>query len=94
MRKNPHVCVQVEEIQDYFHWVSALAWGDFEELEGDEAALAMRLLIQQFAERSPQSKSDLVADFPDQVESAILYKINIRECTGRFEGKRSSYPDF
>ncbi|QLY26408.1 pyridoxamine 5'-phosphate oxidase family protein [Bdellovibrio sp. KM01] len=44
MRKNPHVCVQVEKIEDYSHWKSVIAWGDFEELHGYEANEAMRLL--------------------------------------------------
>lgn len=87
MRKNPHVCIQVEDIENYFEWKSAIAWGDFEELHGDEAAHAVRLLIQQFAEKErPTRRSDLVADFPEELDSAILFKVKIKECTGRFEG--------
>lgn len=87
MRKNPHVCIQVDDVQSYFEWKSAIAWGEFEELRGDEAAQATRLLIQQFSEKETTSrKSDLVADFPEQLGSAILFKVKIKECTGRFEG--------
>lgn len=86
MRKNPHVCVQVEKIDDYSHWKSAIAWGDFEELKGDEANEAMRLLLKKVSEEVGSSQmSSLGLDMAAQLESAIIYRIKIKKMTGRFE---------
>ena len=32
MRKNPRVCLQVEQVENGFIWQSAIAWGSFEEV--------------------------------------------------------------
>ena len=84
MRKNPKVCFQVEEVQDFFHWKSVVAWGDFEELKGDAATTAMRLLLHKFYENEKR-RSELEIDFAAQLESAIIYRIKINKSTGRFE---------
>lgn len=87
MRKNPHVCVQVEKVEDFFHWRSAIAWGDFEELNGDEASEAMRLLLKKVSEEvGSEQMSSLGLDMAAQLESAIIYKIKIKKITGRYEG--------
>lgn len=84
MRSNPHVCVQVEKIKDFFHWKSALAWGNYEELSGDEATQAMRMLILSLNEVAPKISS-LAVDMTSQLESAIIYRINVTSMTGRYE---------
>lgn len=84
MRKNPKVCFQVEEVQDFFHWKSVVAWGEFEELKGDAATTAMRLLIQKFV-GNEKRRSELEIDFAAQLESAIIYRIKVEKSTGRFE---------
>lgn len=85
MRKNPEVCFQVEEVQDFFHWKSVVLWGRFEELFGDEATRIMRRLIQKFA-GDVKRRSDLEVDFAAQLESSIMYRIKIEKFTGRAEG--------
>lgn len=84
MRKNPKVCFQVEEVQDFFHWKSVVAWGTFEELKGDAATVAMRLLLSKFV-GSEKRRSELEIDFAAQLESAIIYRIKVEKSTGRFE---------
>ncbi len=85
MRKNPQVCFQVEEVQDFFHWKSVVLWGRFEELFGDESDRAMRNLIREFTGREKR-RSDLEIDFAAQLESSIIYRIKIEKSTGRAEG--------
>lgn len=86
MRKNPHVCVQVEKVQDFFHWHSAIVWGDFEELTGDEASKAMRMLLKKVSEEvGSRQMSSLVLDMEAQLKSAIIYRIKIKKITGRYE---------
>lgn len=84
MRNNPNVCIQVEEVQDFFHWKSVVAWGHFEELKDDEATFAMRRLIQNFV-NNEKRKSELEIDFAAQLESAIIYRVKIDRITGRYE---------
>lgn len=85
MRKNPQVCFQVEEVQDFFHWKSVVLWGKFEELFGDDSDRAMRNLIREFT-GSEKRRSDLEIDFATQLESSIMYRIKIEKSTGRAEG--------
>lgn len=88
MRKNPHVCIQVEKVEDYFHWRSAIAWGDFEELTGDQAAGAMRILLKKVSEEADSMQlSSLGLDMTAQLESAIIYRIKINKVTGRYEAR-------
>lgn len=44
MRGNPSVCFGVEHVDDLANWRSVIAWGSFEELQGDTAAVGMRTL--------------------------------------------------
>ncbi len=87
MRKNPHVCVQIEEVQDFFQWKSVIAWGQFEELKGDEATTAMRRLIHKMIkDEADKRRSELEVDLSAQLESAIIYQIKVEKLTGRCEG--------
>lgn len=86
MRASPHVCLQVEEVRDFHHWRSAIAWGRFEELTGDAAAMAMHLLLRKFLEyESPRRVSSLEVDMSAILETAIIFRIKIEKITGRFE---------
>jgi nitroimidazol reductase NimA-like FMN-containing flavoprotein (pyridoxamine 5'-phosphate oxidase superfamily) len=87
MRSNPQICIQVEEVESFFRWKSALAWGEFEELKDEEAARAMRILIKSFSEKEGSAPiSELEADFSAQLENAIIYRIKILDFSGRSEG--------
>src|SRR5262249_4286446 len=47
MRARPRVCVQVDQIDDDFHWRSAIAFGNFEEVQlpGERRAVIGKLLF-------------------------------------------------
>lgn len=87
MREHKKICVQVEEIQDMFHWQSVLAWGSYEELKSEDAAKAMRLLIHAIARTRALKVSDLEADFAALAVNAIFYRIKVERMTGRAEAK-------
>src|SRR5712692_2118561 len=54
LRVNPRVCLQVERIDDDFHWRSAIAFGHFGELRDDlERAQVMRKLLKSFPMLTP-----------------------------------------
>jgi nitroimidazol reductase NimA-like FMN-containing flavoprotein (pyridoxamine 5'-phosphate oxidase superfamily) len=93
MRKNPSVCFEVEEIENYTHWKTVIAWGNYEEItnskETEDAA-------QHFADKMLNIKFNLSSPPPDAQEQnhdlmkptsteLVVFKINFTELTGRFE---------
>jgi len=93
MRANPHVCLEVDRIQNMANWQSAVVWGTFEELEGEEAVRAMELLLRRL---TPLLTSETTIPFqglegavkrhPGAGDGhAVVYRIHILEKTGRFE---------
>jgi len=87
MRQNPNVCIQVEQIQDFFHWKSVIVWGKFEELKGNESSSAMRWYAKKLAERGNWRVSSLQLDMSAILESAVMFKIKVQKATGRYESK-------
>jgi uncharacterized protein len=92
MRKNPYVCFEVDRIEDLANWQSVIAWGTFEELDGEEAVRAMDLLIDRLMplrtsetgpsrNRGPESTPDASGDG----HKLVTYRIYLTEKTGRFE---------
>jgi uncharacterized protein len=92
MRANPEVCFQVDHRSSLSEWQSVIAWGAFEELQGDEATRAMDLLLDRLlpllasegaATTRDQARETLAAGAP--VKQLAIYRIRLRERTGRFE---------
>jgi len=89
MRSNPSICVQVDDVRDFFHWKSVIAWGNFEELKGIEASSGMRLLLQNILRKqeSSQEPSSLEIDFSSILETSTIFRMKPRKITGRYEGR-------
>lgn len=91
MRAHPEVCFEVEQVDTLSNWRSVVAWGAFEELHGDEAAAAMRTLMERFlplmtSESAQPSHGLAAAHRADTAgHKAVLFRIDLREKTGRFE---------
>lgn len=86
MRKNPKVCIQVEDVNSFFNWKSVIAWGEFEELKEDEAASGMRLLVRKIAEKeSGEHISSLEMDLMSMLETAVIFRVKVEKTTGRCE---------
>ncbi len=92
MRANPEICFQADHRTSLSDWQSVVAWGTFEELEGREAMQAMDLLLDRLlpllaSEGAPamhdEAREFLAAGTP--VEHLAIYRIRLRERTGRFE---------
>lgn len=93
MRKNPNVCFQVDEIRDFTHWKSVIAWGEYKELTDEhERYNAMKLFI----ERTLHLKISETAIPPELSEyrvhprspgniKPVIYRIILTEKTGRYE---------
>lgn len=85
MRENPHVCFEVDMMDNLANWRSVVTWGTFEELRAEDARKkAMLLLIEQIAPRisGPPGAS---AHPSTSTEPVVLYRIRLEQKTGRFE---------
>lgn len=89
MRGNPHVCLEVEQIQSMTNWRTVLVRGNFEQLWNDAAERAMELLATHLAriETSASARLMMSEDVRrrEGVQRPILYCIRIEDRTGRFE---------
>ena len=91
MRKNPEVCIQVEDIRDNAHWQSAIAWGRYRELSGNEADEAIRLFSSRLhpyrntETNRPKHRLEQVKSAYNQSSRMIAFEIAVTEMTGRFE---------
>jgi uncharacterized protein len=94
MRQHPHICFQVDEIDDYANWRSVVIWGEYEELtDPRERYYAMKYLVSHLMHRQV-SETAGVDEMKKEVEDAhesdhhprpVVYRIRINEKTGRYE---------
>ena len=88
MRENPEVCFEVEQVSTLLDWRSVITWGRFEELSGEDARQAMRLIIDRLGQRMPANSSasphgESVSEHPARMP--VIYRIRLREKSGRYE---------
>lgn len=89
MRKNHHVCLQVEKVKDFLNWKSIMINGEFEELQGDEAQEALRLIELKLDSYLGEEKlNSLETYFNVAFEKATAFKIKIKNLSGLYEGKK------
>jgi hypothetical protein len=99
MRKNPGVCFQVDEMKDMANWKSVIAWGEFEELNGDKEKIQALLLLLHRQLPMPSSiTTHLGKSWPFTPPNTqelvkipgITFRISLRKKTGRFESTSES----
>jgi uncharacterized protein len=96
MRANPHVCFEVDHVDDMAHWRSVIAWGRFEPLHGQDAEEGMQILLRRLVPlvtsetagpvhsvREPRP-SEHPWHGPGEPEG-VVYRIRLTAKTGRFE---------
>jgi nitroimidazol reductase NimA-like FMN-containing flavoprotein (pyridoxamine 5'-phosphate oxidase superfamily) len=91
MRTNPNVCFEVDHVDNLASWQSVIAYGIFEELQGQEAEDALQRLVNRV---HPFASSDTTVprhglDRPHSPINphieVVVYKIRLVEVTGKFE---------
>ena len=77
MRENPDVAFEVDRYEGPGRWRSVIARGEYEELDGEEAAHARSLLAAKFegVARGPRPTSG--------GPPPVAFRINVRELSGR-----------
>ncbi len=93
MRKNPAVCFEVEQVDNLANWRSVIAWGRYEELQGEAGQKAMGQLIERVMPLLASSTSNLShgeealqqgKEYQPSPQ-AVIFCIHLAEKTGRFE---------
>ncbi|MBM3515258.1 MAG: pyridoxamine 5'-phosphate oxidase family protein [Alphaproteobacteria bacterium] len=96
MRADRHVCVELDRFETPGRWRSVIAWGDYEELSGDDAAAALGTLVTRF---KAMITSETALPPPDHGHAhghgaasadlnrrkAVVFRIRLKEKHGRFE---------
>lgn len=92
MRKNPEICFEVDAIENLAHWRSAVVWGTFEELSGNEAEDAVQNIINRIQPlmtsetQRPRHSMDYSSGLQRNTR-IVTYRIRIKQATGRYEKK-------
>jgi nitroimidazol reductase NimA-like FMN-containing flavoprotein (pyridoxamine 5'-phosphate oxidase superfamily) len=96
MRKNPHVCFEVDNTKNMAEWQSIIAWGDFEELtDTEERNKALQLLTGRVLPFNSGITTHLGSEWPFNSHDyrdigGIVFRIHLKEKTGRFESNALS----
>lgn len=85
MRKNPSVCFQVDDIDDMANWRSVIAQGTYEELSGDMAVAAAKLIR---ARIGRSTASETAGPAGRSGRAHVSYRIRLHEKSGRYERTR------
>ena len=86
MRRNPKVCVEVEDIRDKDHWTTVLVFGRYEELTDSPAHRGARATAQELFEKRPEWWYPAAARVGGRESQAVvIYQI----CIGRVSGRRA-----
>ena len=91
MRTNPSVCFQVDMILNMANWQSVLIHGIYRELKGKEAEEAREILFNRVMPLTTSAtihghehRTTAVIDDSNRIKP-VMYKIKIKEKSGRFE---------
>lgn len=83
LRTHPRACLQVEEIEDDFHWRSAIVFGKFEEIDQEpERAQVMRKLLERYPLLTPVES---VGSKSSEMSGVIFFRLRVDRVTGLAE---------
>jgi len=92
LRQNPECCFEVDVMKNIANWQSVIAWGTFEELQGDEAQKALKKLANKLSALMPSETSHPQRMGPASSKptsthgkNSIIYRIRLKEKSGRYE---------
>jgi nitroimidazol reductase NimA-like FMN-containing flavoprotein (pyridoxamine 5'-phosphate oxidase superfamily) len=84
MRENPSVCVEVEDVEDRFHWTTLVIFGLYEEISDSPADQAIRQrALDLFEQRTEWWLPGAARVGPREHPAVVMYRIQITSMTGR-----------
>jgi len=95
MRNNPDVCFQVDSIDGMANWKSVIVQGNYKELEGKEKEKGLQALLNRKIPAMFSETMKLSPDWPFTTANyadipGIVFSIEIKEITGKFEKANSA----
>lgn len=78
LRVNPRVCLQVDEIEDAYHWRSVIAYGTYEEISDEK--IREEILVKLF-NRLP-NMTPVESRLAKGLKETIVFRIKVDEITG------------
>ena len=84
LRANPKACIQVDEIESFFEWRSAIAFSEFEEItDATERQEFWREMLTRFQKLAPVET--VVKHGENAIAEMVLFRIRIKRITGTTE---------
>jgi nitroimidazol reductase NimA-like FMN-containing flavoprotein (pyridoxamine 5'-phosphate oxidase superfamily) len=84
MRENPHVCVEVEDVSDRFHWTTLVIFGRYEEItDSPEEGANRQRALKLFEPRAEWWLPGTAKVGPREQHAIVVYRIHIDTMTGR-----------
>ncbi|MDB5211033.1 MAG: pyridoxamine 5-phosphate oxidase family protein [Sediminibacterium sp.] len=90
LRKNPSVCFEVDVMTDMMNWRSVVVLGKFEELKDEEEKTARNILFGRIfslmtSNTIHKHEHEVVTELDKRAPRFVMYRIKIKEISGRFE---------
>jgi len=93
MRDHPHVCFEVDEMENMMNWRSVIAWGTYEEITDE---LQKQEMLEMLVERMmklkvsgtalpPHDHATRPRPYPAGHIDVVIWRIAVYKKTGRFE---------
>jgi nitroimidazol reductase NimA-like FMN-containing flavoprotein (pyridoxamine 5'-phosphate oxidase superfamily) len=84
MRENPNVCVEVEAVDDRFHWTTVVLFGRYDEIgDSPEQKDIRHRALHLFQQRSEWWLPGGATSGHRQPHAMVMYRIHIDSLTGR-----------
>lgn len=84
MRRNPKVCVEVEDIGDRLHWTTVVVVGRYDEIEDAPELRPLRQrALELFERRAEWWLPGAARTGPREHPSVVVYRVHIVSVTGR-----------
>jgi uncharacterized protein len=81
LRANPRACLQVDEVKDAYHWRSVIAFGCYDEVEGqEERERIMGALFKRLPQLTP-----VESQMTKGSSEAVVFRLVIEQVTGVIE---------
>lgn len=83
LEKNPRACLQVDQVESEISWLSALAFGTYEEITSPrQRSIVLNKLLARFPKLTPV-ESEIASDAG--VQTVIVFRIKVERITGMAE---------